>query len=130
MDNCVSWELDNWGWEIGKGDQEKNNDSTEYIHQHENTTMVSRNKPEDQIKSNKMLYLADTILWSRDMDNHKISVVQTWRVWDVGLSQSFENIMDGKDYQRGSIEKDGNRQRNSETIQDEETTISRTSNKT
>ncbi len=49
---------------------------------------------------------------------------------DVGLSQSFENIMDGKDYQRGSIEKDGNRQRNSETIQDEETTISRTSNET
>ena len=41
--------------------------------------------------------------------------------------------MDGKDYQRESIEKDGNRQRNSETIQDEETTIiffSRTSNKT
>ena len=37
--------------------------------------------------------------------------------------------MDGKDYQRGSIEKDGNRQRNSETIQDEETAISRTSNK-
>ena len=63
-------------------------------------------------------------------DNHKISVVQTLRVWDVGLSQSFENIMDGKDYQRGSIEKDGNRQINSETIQDEETTISRTSNKT
>ena len=27
------------------------------------------------------------------------------------------------DYQRGSIEKDGNRQRNSATIQDEETTI-------
>ena len=48
----------------------------------------------------------------------------------MGLSQSFKNIMDGKDYQRGSIEKDGNRQRNSETIQDEETTISRTSNKT
>ena len=48
----------------------------------------------------------------------------------MGLSQSFENIMDGKDYQRGSIEKDGNRQRNSETIQDEETTIFRTSNKT
>ena len=39
-------------------------------------------------------------------------------------------MMDGKDYQRGSIEKDGNRQRNSETVQDEETTISRTSNKT
>ena len=49
------------------------------------------------------------------MDNHKISV---------------ENIMDGKDHQRGSIEKDGNRKINSETIQDEENTISRTSNKT
>ena len=42
----------------------------------------------------------------------------------------FENIMDGKDYQRGSIVKDGNRQRNSEKIQDEETTISRIYNKT
>ena len=35
--------------------------------------------------------------------------------------------MDGKDYQRGSIEKAGNRQRNNATIQDEEITISRTS---
>ena len=35
--------------------------------------------------------------------------------------------MDGKHYQRGSIEKDGNRPINSETIQDEEITISRTS---
>ena len=35
--------------------------------------------------------------------------------------------MDGKDYQRGSIEKVGNRQRNSATIQDEEITISKTS---
>ena len=35
--------------------------------------------------------------------------------------------MDGKDYQRGSIEKAGNWQRNSATIQDEEITISRTS---
>ena len=39
-------------------------------------------------------------------------------------------MIDGKDYQRGSIEKNGNRQRNSETIQDEEITISRPSNKT
>ena len=38
-------------------------------------------------------------------------------------SQNIENIMDGKDYQRGSIEKDGNRQINSETIQDEQVTI-------
>ena len=60
-----------------KGDQEKNNDSTDHIHQHENTTIVSRHKPEDQIKSIKMIHLADTILWSRDMDNYKISVVQT-----------------------------------------------------
>ena len=35
-------------------------------------------------------------LWSRDMDNYKISVVQTWCLWDVDLSQSFETIMDGK----------------------------------
>ena len=34
--------------------------------------------------------------------------------------------MDGKDYQRASTEKDGNKQRQSETIQDEETAISRT----
>ena len=63
----------------GKGDQEKNNDGqygTDHIHQHENT-IVSRHKPEDQIKANEMLCLVDTILWGRDMDNYKISVVQT-----------------------------------------------------
>ena len=43
------------------------------------------------------------------------------------LSQSIENIMDGKDYQRGSIEKDGNRERNNETIQDEEIILCMTS---
>ncbi len=65
--------------EDGRSEKEikKNNDSTEHIHQHENTTIVSKHKPEDQIKSNKMLHLADTIIWSRDMDNYKISVVQT-----------------------------------------------------
>ena len=62
--------------EDGRSEKEINNDSTEHIHQHENTTIVSRHKPEDQIESNKMLYLANTILWSRNMDNHKISVVQ------------------------------------------------------
>ena len=46
------------------------------------------------------------------------------------ISQSIENIMDGKYYQRGNIEKDRNRPRNSATIQDEEITISRTSYKT
>ena len=35
--------------------------------------------------------------------------------------------MDEKDYHRGSIEKDGNMPRNSETIQDEEIPISMTS---
>ena len=46
------------------------------------------------------------------------------------IAQSIANIMDGKDYQRGSNAKDGNRQINSETIQDEEVTIARTSYKT
>ena len=73
----VSWELNNRGWEMRKGDQENNNDSTDHIHQHENTTIVSRHTPEDQIKIITMLHLADTILWSRDMDNYKISIVQT-----------------------------------------------------
>ena len=60
-----------------KRDQEKNHDSTDHIHQHENTTIVSRHKNEDQIKSDNMLHLADTILWSMDMDNYKRYVVQT-----------------------------------------------------
>ena len=42
--------------------------------------------------SNKMLYLADTILWSRDMDNYKIYVVHadlmSFRCVDI------ENIID------------------------------------
>ena len=38
--------------------------------------------------------------------------------------------MDRKNYQRGSVEKDADRQRNSETIQDQEITKCRTSNKT
>ena len=60
------------------GDQENNDDSTDHINQHENTTIVPRHKPEDWIKSNKLLRLADTIIWSRDIDNYKITVVQTW----------------------------------------------------
>ena len=63
------------------------------------------------------------------MDNNKITVVQTRSLRDVDISYSFENIMDGKYYHRGSIEKDGNRQINSETIKYEEITISRTSHK-
>ena len=45
----------------------------------------------------------------------------------MGILESIQNIMDGKDYQRGSIEKDGDRPRNSEKIQDQETTMARTS---
>ena len=50
--------LNNWGWEIRKRDQKKKNDNTDHIHQHENTNIVSRQKPEDQIRSNNMLHLA------------------------------------------------------------------------
>ena len=39
------------------------------------------------------------------------------------LSQSIVNIMNGKDHHRGSIEKDGNGERNSARIQDNEGTI-------
>ena len=56
-----------------KRDQGENHDSSDHIHQHENTTIVSRHKPEDQIKSDKMLHMANTTLWSRDMDNYQIS---------------------------------------------------------
>ena len=68
-------------------------------------------------------YVWPTILWSGDIDNWKI---QTRCLQDLDISQSIENIMDGIDYQRGSIEKDGNRQRNSATVQYDEIIISRT----
>ena len=44
--------------------------------------------------------------------------------------RTIQNTMDGKDYQRGSIEKDGDIPIHSEPIQDRETTISRTYYKT
>ena len=75
-----------------------------------------------------MLCLADNILWSRDIDNNDykslLPRLDAFEMWII--SQNIENSMDGKYYQRGSIEKDRNRQRNSETIQYEEITISRT----
>ena len=52
-----------------KRDQEENHDSSDHIHQHENTTIVSRHKPEDQIKSDKILHLADTSLCDSDSDS-------------------------------------------------------------
>ena len=59
------------------------NDSTDHIHQHENTTIVSRYKPEDQTKSNTMLCLADTVKLSRDMDNTKsrLSRLDAFEMW-------------------------------------------------
>ena len=47
--------------------------------QHENTTIVSRHKPEDQIKSNKMLYLADTILWT--ITRSQLSRIDAFEMW-------------------------------------------------
>ena len=89
---------------------------------------MQRVKPGDRIKSNTMLCLADNILWSRDIDNNDykslLPRLDAFEMWII--SQNIENSMDGKYYQRGSIEKDRNRQRNSETIQYEEITISRT----
>ena len=52
-----------------KRDQEEIHDRSDHIHQHENTTIVSRHKPD------KMLHMVNTILWSRDMDNYQIPVV-------------------------------------------------------
>ena len=43
-----------------------NDDSMDHIHQHENTNIVSRHKPEDQITSNKMLYLAPTLFYGAE----------------------------------------------------------------
>ena len=49
----------------------------------------------------------------------------------MDVSQSIDNMMDGKDSQRGSIKKGVNRQRNSATIQHKEIIIiSRISYKT
>ena len=74
-----------------KRDQEKNIDSTNHIHQHENTTIVPRHKHEDQIESNNLICLADAILRSRDMGNYKITVVQTRCFWYAAISLSFFN---------------------------------------
>ena len=40
---------------------------------------MSRHKPEDQIKSNKMLYLADTILWT--ITKSMLSRLDTFEMW-------------------------------------------------
>ena len=55
-----------------KRDQEKNNDSKDHIHQHENTTIVSRHKPEDQI-----------MRWSRDRTLTKslLSRIDAFEMW-------------------------------------------------
>ena len=67
-----------------------------------------------------LFYGAET--WT--ITKYMFSRLDAFEMW---VSQSIENMMDGKYYKRGSIEKDEDRPRNSETIQDQETTISRTS---
>ena len=67
-----------------------------------------------------LFYGAET--WT--ITKYMLSRLDAFEMW---VSQSIENMMDGKYYKRGSIEKDEDRPRNSETIQDQETAISRTS---
>ena len=67
--------------------------------------------------------------YSMEQRHGKSTVVQMQCLCDVDISQSIENIMDGKDYQRGSIEKDASRQRNSAAIWDKKVAISKTYNK-
>ena len=75
-------------------------------------------------------YIWPTLFYGAETWTITKSLLSRRDAFEMWVYRSFKNIMNGKDHQRGSIEKDGNRQRNSETIQDEETTISRTSNKT
>ena len=75
-------------------------------------------------------YIWPTLFYGAETWTITKSLLSRLDAFEMWVYHSFKNIMDGKDHQRGSIEKDGNRQRNGETIQDEETTISRTSNKT
>ena len=49
-----------------KKNQEENHDSSDHIHQHENTTIVSRHTPEDQIKSDKMLHIWPTLFYGAE----------------------------------------------------------------
>ena len=44
------------------------------------------------------------------MENYKITIVQTRCVWGVDISQTIANKLDGKYYQRVTIENDCNRQ--------------------
>ena len=74
-------------------------------------------------------YIWPTLFYGAETWTITESLLSRLYAFEMWVYRSFKNIMDGKDYQRGSIEKDGNRKRNSETIQDEETIISRTSNK-
>ena len=61
------------------------------------------------------------------LQNHCCPDFMPLRCTWVGISQSIENIMDGKNYQPGSIAKDGKKKRNSETIQEEDITLCGTS---
>ena len=105
------------------------NDSTDHIHQHKNTTIVSRYKLEDHITQYNAMSGRHCSMEQRhgQLQNHCCPDFMPLRCTWVGISQSIENIMDGKNYRPGSIAKDGNKKRNSETIQEEDITLCGTS---
>ena len=78
---------------IRKGDQEKSNDSTEHIHQHENTTIVSRHNSVDRIESNKMVCLADTILDGADTWTITKSLLSRLDAFDMWIYRRVLNII-------------------------------------
>ena len=105
-----------------KRDQEKNHDSTDHIHQHENTTIVSRHKPEDQIKRDTsyiwptLFYGAETWTITKSLLS-RLDAFEMWvyrRVLKISWTEKITNE-----------EVDGDRQRKGDTIQDQEITISR-----
>ena len=53
----------------------KNTESADHIHQQETSTIMQRQNVEDLIEIKTMVWMSDTILWYRDGDNYKITVV-------------------------------------------------------
>ena len=55
----------------------------EHIHQHENTTILSRHKPEDQIKSNK-IYIWPTLFYGAEtwtITKSQLSRLDAFEMW-------------------------------------------------
>ena len=73
----------------------------------------------------------DAILVYQDQERSKTWDTISTKLFTATLKSIFRRLnWEGGKYQRGGIEKDEDRQKNSETIQDQEITISRTSDKT